>query len=94
MAKFERILNFFPGFYEATDQTKLLREVVRLLSQPLEDTDTELFRIQRAHRLKVAEHADDIIHLAGTLNLNAFHFEDILNNNTIDYSQKLDLMRE
>jgi len=94
MAKFERILNFFPGFYTATDQSKLLRKVIRMLAEPIENADTELFRIQRAHRLKVAEHANDIVHLAGVLNLTSFYFEDILNDKTIDYSQKLDLMRQ
>jgi hypothetical protein len=78
MPKFERILNLFPGFYATSEGAKLLHEIVRLLGRPLEEADTQLFRIQRAHRLKVAEHANDILLLAGALNLNRFHFEDIL----------------
>ncbi len=94
MARSDRILSFFPAFYRATDRTKLLYEVVRWLARPLEEADTQLFRIQRAHRIKVAEHAEDIIRLAATLNLTAFHFEDILTDRTLEYGQKLDLMRE
>lgn len=94
MAKSDRILDFFPAFYRAADRTKLLHEVTRALAQPLEEADTHLFRIQRAHRLKVAEHADDIIRLAAALNLTTFHFEDILGDQALDYNQKLALMRE
>jgi hypothetical protein len=94
MAKSDRILNFFPAFYRATDRTKLLYEVVRRLAQPLEEANTYLFRIQWAHRIQVAEHVEDIIRLAATLNLTAFHFEDILTDDTLAYKQKLDLMRE
>ena len=94
MAKSDRILDFFPAFFRAADSVKLLAEVTRALAQPLEEADTHLFRIQRAHRIKVAEHADDIIRLAAALNLTAFHFEDILTDKGMDYERKLDLMRE
>ncbi len=94
MAKSDRILSFFPPFYAAADRTKLLHKVVRMIALPLEEADTHLFRIQRSHRLKVAESAEDIIRLSGLLNLTGFHFEDILSDKALDYSQKLDLMRE
>ena len=94
MAKAERILELFPSYCGATDNTKLLHEVTRMLAAPLEEADTHLLRIQRAHRIRVAEHADDIVRLAGALNLTAFHFEDILSDETLDYEQKLKLMRE
>jgi hypothetical protein len=98
MAKSDRILDLLPAFYRAADRTRLLAEVARALAQPLEEADTHLFRIQRAHRIKVAEHAGDIVLLAAALNLTAFHFEDILVNEGADegsdYEQKLDLMRE
>ncbi|CAB1078034.1 hypothetical protein JY97_14250 [Alkalispirochaeta odontotermitis] len=94
MGKFERILNLFPSFYRANEHTKLLYEVIRLLAMPLEEADTHLFRIQRAHRLRVAEHPKDIMRLAAVLNLTPFHFEDILNADIFDYEQKLTLMRE
>src|SRR5687767_781467 len=94
MAKAERILGLFPSYCGATDSTKLLHEVTRMLAAPLEEADTHLLRIQRAHRIRVAEHADDIVRLAGALNLTAFHFEDILSDQTLDYDQKLKLMRE
>lgn len=93
MAKYDRILNLFPAIYAATDRTKLLYEVVRILAQPLEEADTHLFRIQRAHRLLVAEHAEDIIRLSAALGLSAFHFEDILVDKTLDYGRKLAAMR-
>lgn len=94
MAKSDRILSFFPAIYGATETGKLLREVASILAKPLEEADTHLFRIQRSHRLKVAENADDIIRLAGVLNLTAFHFEDIVTHRSLDYSQKLSLMRD
>lgn len=93
MSKRERILSFFPYFYRAGEPSKLLHEVVRCLARPLEEADTHLFRIQRAHRLKVAEHAEDIMRLAAALNLTPFYFEDILTNTELDYDQKLVLMR-
>lgn len=94
MAKADRILEFFPSYCGATESTKLLHEVTRMLAEPLEQADTHLLRIQRAHRIKVAEHADDIVRLAGALNLTAFHFEDILSDEELDYQQKLTFMRE
>lgn len=94
MAKAERILEFFPSYCGATDNTKLLHEVTRMLAAPAEEADTHLLRIQRAHRIKVAEHAQDITMLAGALNLTAFYFEDILNDKDLAYDQKLNLMRE
>jgi hypothetical protein len=94
MAKADRILEFFPSYCAAAESTKLLYEVTRMLSAPLEEADTLLLRIQRAHRIKVAENADDIVMLAGALNLTAFYFEDILNNEDLAYEQKLSLMRE
>jgi hypothetical protein len=94
MAKFERILSFFPWFYRATDGTKLLYNVVNRLAQPLEEADTHLFRIQRSHRLNVAEHVEDIILLAACLNLAAYDFEDILRDPGLDYHEKMALMRQ
>lgn len=94
MSKSDRILNLFPAIYASSDRTKLLYEVVQLLSAPLEEADTHLFRIQRSHRLKVAEHVDDIIRLAAVLNLSKIHFEDILDDKALDYNQKVILMRD
>ncbi|HEU4796906.1 MAG TPA: hypothetical protein VFT02_14820 [Pyrinomonadaceae bacterium] len=94
MAKADRILEFFPSYCGANDSTKLLHEITRMLAAPLEQADTHLLRIQRAHRIKVAEHADDIVRLGGALNLTAFHFEDILSDEELEYEQKLALMRE
>ena len=94
MAKAERILEFFPSYCGATESTKLMHEVTRMLAAPVEEADTHLLRIQRAHRIKVAEHADDIVLLAGALNLTAFYFEDILGDEDLAYEQKLSLMRE
>jgi hypothetical protein len=94
MAKFERILRFFPAFYRAADSGKLLYQVVNRLAQPLEEADTHLFRIQRSHRLLVAGHVEDIILLAASLNLGAYHFEDLLQAPDLDYSLKLALMRQ
>jgi hypothetical protein len=94
MPKTDRILNLLPHFYRARDTTKLLAYVVRALAEPLEDADTHLLRIQRAHRLEVAEHVEDIVQLAAALNLDAFHFEDILTDNDLEYDTKLQLMRQ
>ncbi|HEU5098947.1 MAG TPA: hypothetical protein VFU22_08010 [Roseiflexaceae bacterium] len=94
MGKADRILGLMPAFYRATDQAKLLYEIAYQLAQPLEEADTHLFRIQRAHRLNVAERVEDIVRLAATLNLTAYHFEDILAQRELDYVEKLALMRE
>jgi hypothetical protein len=93
MAKRDRILGYFPSFYRAGDTTKLLHEAVTNLARPLEEADTHLFRIQRAHRLKVAEDPGDIVKLSAALNLTAFHFEDIQVDKNLSYQEKLQLMR-
>ena len=94
MAKFERILGLFPSFYEALENYKLLYGVVNRLAQPLEEADTHLFRIQRAHRLLVAADPDDIVRLAALLNLSPVHFEDILTLKTMALEEKLEIMRQ
>jgi hypothetical protein len=94
MPKADRVLGYFPSSYRALDKTSLLREVVSTLSQPLETADTLLFRIQRAHRINVAEFAADMIRLAGILNLDSLHFEDLLSDKSLNNDQRLDLMRK
>ncbi len=94
MARAERILGFFPAVYGAAERGKLLHEVVRRLAAPVEEAETHLFRIQRAHRLRVAEQAEDIVRLAAALDLGAFHFEDILSDGALAYDLKLRLMRQ
>ncbi len=94
MGKADRILDLFPAFYRTVDRTKLLATFVGRLSAPLEEFDTHLFRIQRAHRLKVAEDVTDIVRLAGLLDLSPFHFEDIIGDQTVSYTEKLVLMRD
>jgi len=93
MAKRDRVLRCFPSFYRTMDRTKLFTDVVTNLAQCLEEADAHLFRIQRAHRLKVAEHSEDIVRLAASLNLTPFHFEDLLSDKSLSYDARLDLMR-
>jgi hypothetical protein len=76
--------------YRAWDVNKLLYAVVSALADPLEEGDTLLFRIQRAHRLNAAEHLEDIVRLAAALNLGEFHFEDIAAAADLTYDQKLE----
>jgi hypothetical protein len=78
MPKAEKVLSLFPAIYRAREAQTLMAMVVRALAAPLEEADAQLFRVQRAHRLNVAEHPKDIVRLAAALNLNAFHFEDLL----------------
>jgi hypothetical protein len=93
MAKADRILALFPSVYGARDRTKLLDAVVRALAGPLEEADTLLFRIQRAHRINVAEQIDDIVKLAAVLGLTPFHFEDIVQDTSLPIAIKLDALR-
>ena len=93
MAKADRILGLLPSFFRAADPNTLFREVVTALSAPIEEADTLLFRIQRAHRVNVAEDAGDVARLAGLLDLDAQHFEDIHDDPALAYSERLDLMR-
>src|SRR5262245_35561821 len=94
MAKADRILDLMPSFFRAKESTKLFREVVAALAAPIEEADSLLFRIQRAHRLNVAERTEDIVRLAGALDLDAGHFEDLINDGALTYERRLDLMRE
>ncbi len=94
MGKADRILDFFPAFYRTVDRAKLLATVVGRLALPLDECDAHLFRIQRAHRLKVAEHVVDIMRLASIMNLTSFHFEDIVDDQSLSYEDKLTLMRD
>src|SRR5438552_2030410 len=93
MAKRDRILQRFPAFYRTADRTKLFADVVTNLAGCLEEADKHLFRIQRAHRLRVAEHIEDIIRLGASLDLTPFHFEDLLADKSLSYDARLDLMR-
>src|SRR5688500_17442628 len=93
MAKADRILGLLPSFFRAADPNTLFREVVTALSAPIAEADTLLFRIQRAHRVNVAEDAGDVARLAGLLDLDAQHFEDIHDDPALAYSERLDLMR-
>jgi hypothetical protein len=93
MAKHNRILSLFPSIYRARDNTKLLASVVRALAEPLEQADSLLFRIQRAHRINVAEEADDIVRLAASLDLAPFHCEDILQDKTLSSDERLNALR-
>jgi hypothetical protein len=94
MAKTDRILNLFPAIYATLDKTKLISCVVQQLGQTLEEIDTHLFRIQRAHRIRVAESIEDILRLAAVLNLSAFYFEDIITDRNFLYENKLNIMRQ
>jgi hypothetical protein len=94
MSKSERILECFPAVYGANQPTKLLAHVVQQLAAPLEEADTLLFRIQRAHRLGVAEDGEDILRLAALLNLTRWHFEDILADEDAPYDARLARLRE
>lgn len=94
MSKADRVVRLFPSIYRARERTKLLYAVVQCLASPLEEADTLLFRIQRAHRLKVAEHHEDIMRLAASLNLTPFHFEDILADPDLAYADRLARMRD
>ena len=51
-------------------------------------------RIQRAHRINVAEQTEDIVNLAGTLHLSPLDFEDLLQDESIPYTVKLDFLRK
>jgi hypothetical protein len=93
MAKYNRILKLFPAIYRARDNTKLLSDVARALAAPLEEADILLFRIQRAHRINVAEDAEDILRLAAILDLKPFHFEDLLQDGSLSYERRLDSLR-
>jgi hypothetical protein len=94
MPRAEAVLEVFPSIYGTFDRLKLLAEVVQVLAQPLEEADSHVFRIQRAHRLLVAPHPDDIVLLAAALDLDEFHFEDLLGDAALEHELRLELMRE
>jgi hypothetical protein len=94
MSKVDRTLKFLPAFCRAGQRGKLLYAVVQSLLTPLDEADTSLMRIQRAHRLKVAEDIGDVLHLASALNLTPFHFEDITGNAQLAYEERLARVKE
>jgi hypothetical protein len=94
MGKTDAVLAAFPSLYGANDRSKLLVRVVRALAAPLEEADSHLFRIQRAHRLLVATHPDDVVRLAAALDLSEFHFEDLVADAGLEHELRLALMRE
>src|SRR5438105_9125238 len=94
MAKADRIAGYFPSLYRSGGRTKLLNQVVAALADPIEEADSLLFRIQRAHRLNVAEHPTDILRLAAALHLAPTHFDDLLAASDIPYADRLERMRE
>ena len=109
MPKHERALGFFPSFYDVRQPNGVLYQVAQHLAAPLERADSSLFRIQRAHRLLVAEDLGDLVRLAAALNLSARHFDDILSEPPVEmgedagsfrqrlvdaYASRLDAMRQ
>jgi hypothetical protein len=94
MSRDERVLGALPACYRAGEPGKLLGAVATALAGPIEEADTHLFRIQRAHRLLVAEQAGDVVRLAAALNLDAFYFEDVLGDRELDEAQRLEVLRE
>jgi hypothetical protein len=94
MPRADRILGVLPACYRALEPGKLLGDLVRAAAAPIEEADTHLFRIQRSHRLLVAEQPEDVVRLAAALNLTAFHFEDLLADRRLDDEARLTAMRE
>jgi hypothetical protein len=94
MSRADRVLDVLPAFWRAGESGKLLGTVARALAGPIEESDTHLFRIQRAHRLLVAERPEDIIRLAAALNLDPFYFEDVLADQELDDHSRLELLRD
>ncbi len=92
MAKHDRILRRFPWIL-STEATTLTRQVCAALAAPLEEADSLLFEIQRAHRIRVAEASVDILRLAASLNLEARHFADLLERHPGEPAALLDAMR-
>src|SRR5688500_15973605 len=93
MGKTGAILDVLPSVYGARDQGKLLVYALRALAIPLEAADGDLYRIQQAHRLPVAPHARDILYLAGALDLDEVHFQDLLEPE-LDNELRLALLRK
>jgi hypothetical protein len=94
MARADAVLEVFPSFFGAGDAGKLLGFTVSALAEPLDEADAHVFRIQRAHRLLVAQHATDIVRLSAALDLDEFHFEDLLADPALEYEVLLQMMRE
>jgi hypothetical protein len=93
MGKAAAVIEVLPSVYGADDPHKLVAEVVRSLAVPLEAADGELYDIQRAHRLQVAPTPRDVVHLAAALDLDQFHFEDLLTA-PVDRGLRLEIMRD
>lgn len=93
MGKAQAVLDLFSTPYGMREPHKLLRHVVEALAHPLEEADSHLFRIQRAHRIRVAEDTEDILLLAAALNLTEIHFSDLLTDEEIEHDERLRLMR-
>lgn len=94
MAKFERILDRFPSFCAAGSASSLLHQLVRELARPIDELDTHLLRIQRSHRLLVAEDTRDVIRLAAAIGLAASDLGDVVGDASLTTSQQLDMLRE
>lgn len=93
MAKAEKVIGLMPCIYNANDPSKLLNKVIRDLAEPLDEVDGHLFRIQRAHRINVAENLGDLIRLAALLRLGPEYFEDLVEISNSDYEGALDRVR-
>ena len=94
MARAEKIIGLLPCIYGAGDRTKLINKVVRDFASPMDEADGHLFRIQRAHRIDVAENLGDLIRLAALLRLGPEYFEDLVELATTDYKTALERLRQ
>ncbi|HYN82260.1 MAG TPA: hypothetical protein VES88_12210 [Gemmatimonadaceae bacterium] len=92
MPKSSRILGLFQSTI-ATESFSTLATVVSALAGPIEEADTLLFRIQRAHRIRVATQTNDVLLLANALNLQEQHFSDLRSDEDISYDRLLTAMK-
>lgn len=94
MPRAEHVLDVMPAVYGASDRLKLLSRVVTALADPMDEADSSLFRIERAHRLLLAERSEDLVRLAAVLRLDATHFDDLVNDPGLSPEQARALIRE
>jgi hypothetical protein len=69
-----KILQRFPSFMRAPAPDKVLAAVAAALGHDLDEAERQATRIQRAHRLGVADEATDVLRLAALLDLRSADF--------------------
>ena len=77
MPRILEILKYFPNFYLATDEGKLLYHVVDSIASMIQGIENDMFGVLKSHWIKTVEDIDDLEKIAALYGIEREDYEDI-----------------